>query len=422
MNAEARFTLQRRIGIIFAGASVFFALARAFSQIFILNEPISTTVRTTGIVLLLLIGIIAVPTIFFDHLICRLIQSALFLSSGVVLLFVNNPGNLTGVLFYAYGLLVAIRYGFFKRYTRLKSVIAFLLVVVAAGASGFFHKYLPLPSAIVIAIAAACFFYLYWIIFTDEMNRYRLESLRLRREAVSNQVFVRFGQNIAGIVHNVKSKLMSIEGFNDLMTDAVAESSDSTGEYASLQRRGIRQLSEMIDGLLLAVRSYQRSVPETMPLGPLVRSAVEMLKANRSVRSGIRIDLDLCEGDGIYAVPLAVIQILDAFIQNAWESLLPESEHRISIATRVDGSFVACSIEDRGRGLPFCTPCEHEDCMTCPHFQFGRTTKPYGSGIGVVHARTLIAENGGRLKYESSPGMGTRVSVWFPRMEIDIAL
>jgi signal transduction histidine kinase len=45
----------------------------------------------------------------------------------------------------------------------------------------------------------------------------------------------------------------------------------------------------------------------------------------------------------------------------------------------------------------------------------GRSTKPDGSGVGVIHIRDLILEMGGKLKYTSSSGGGTTVSVWFPR-------
>jgi len=290
-----------------------------------------------------------------------------------------------------------------------------VVIVAAATLTGARHHRFPIATGIVVTIAASCFLYLYWIVFADEIDHYRNESERLKREAISNQVFIHFGQNIAGIVHNVKSKLMSIEGFNDLIAEGVAESGSETGDYAALQRRGIDQIHEMIDGLLLAVRSYQRTETETMSLGRLVRSTVEILRANRNVRSRISVQVDLCTEDRIQAAPIAVIQILDALLQNAWEAVTPTTGQVITVSTRVEGSFVACTIGDVGQGLPFCTPCESDDCLTCPNFRVGRSSKSRGSGIGVVQTRLLIKDMGGRLKYESSAGRGTSVTVWFPR-------
>lgn len=401
---------------MFSAALLFFAAARAVTQIAVLGNLPSVTFLDFLQLFLIATGAAAVPTILLNRDAARFAQTGLFLLAGVVLLEQTGPGSLTGIPVYVYGLLLGSRYGFLRRYNRLKLAAAVVVIVAAATVAGVRHNHYPIATAIVVTVAAVSFLYLYWIVFADEIDRYRQESERLKREAVSNQVFIRFGQNIAGIVHNVKSKLMSIEGFNDLIAEGVAESGGEAGDYAALQRRGIDQIDEMIDGLLLAVRSYQRTEPETMSLGRLVRSTVEILRANRNVRSGISVELNLCKDDRIKATPIAVIQILDALLQNAWEAVLPTADHSIAVSTRIDGSFVACTIRDVGQGLPFCTPCEIDDCLSCPNFSMGRSSKSRGSGIGVIQTRLLIRDMGGKLKYESARGRGTSVTVWFPRV------
>jgi signal transduction histidine kinase len=44
------------------------------------------------------------------------------------------------------------------------------------------------------------------------------------------------------------------------------------------------------------------------------------------------------------------------------------------------------------------------------------TTRDEGTGLGVVLARSVVAQHGGALRYESEPGKGTRVSVTLPRV------
>jgi signal transduction histidine kinase len=44
------------------------------------------------------------------------------------------------------------------------------------------------------------------------------------------------------------------------------------------------------------------------------------------------------------------------------------------------------------------------------------TTRDDGTGLGVVLARSVIAQHGGSLRYESEPGKGTRVRVTLPRV------
>jgi signal transduction histidine kinase len=43
------------------------------------------------------------------------------------------------------------------------------------------------------------------------------------------------------------------------------------------------------------------------------------------------------------------------------------------------------------------------------------TTRPEGTGLGVVLARALVEQHGGALTYDSAPGRGTRATVTLPR-------
>jgi signal transduction histidine kinase len=42
------------------------------------------------------------------------------------------------------------------------------------------------------------------------------------------------------------------------------------------------------------------------------------------------------------------------------------------------------------------------------------TTRDEGTGLGVVLARSVIAQHGGSLRYRSEPGKGTTVTVTLP--------
>ena len=65
-------------------------------------------------------------------------------------------------------------------------------------------------------------------------------------------------------------------------------------------------------------------------------------------------------------------------------------------------------IRDTGRGMP----AETLRRIGTPFF----TTRDDGTGLGVVLARSVIAQHGGSLRYDSEPGSGTRVRVTLPRV------
>ncbi len=413
-DAAAQNRLQRRVGLVLVSASLFSALLNLFALLFDHHLHLLQALAAPAFWVLLAIAVVSAPSIFFSHRLLRVEQVTLFLALGLVLVVINAPGSLGGVAFFVYGLVLALRFGFFERRTHLKFLGITLMLMAAAVGSTTIHHSVSLGYAVGIAGVGAGFLYLYWAAFADEIEEYRRQSEQLRQEAIANRVLVRFGQNIAGVIHNLKSRLMSIEGLNDLISDDVADNK-GTADFVEMQRRGIGQLNETIDGLLFAVRSYQRARPEPVSLGRIVKSAVEMLRANRAVRSGVTITLNLCDRDEVYGSPQSIIQILDSLIQNAWESMANASERTIEIETHHDGAFIAAAIRDRGAGLPFCSPCDATDCLDCPHFRLGRSTKPDGSGVGVVHLRELLREMGGRLKYESTQSAGTKVWIWFPR-------
>ena len=67
---------------------------------------------------------------------------------------------------------------------------------------------------------------------------------------------------------------------------------------------------------------------------------------------------------------------------------------------------------DTGRGMP----AETLRRIGTPFF----TTRDDGTGLGVVLARSVIAQHGGTLRYESEPGQGTRVRVSLPRKAMEM--
>ena len=45
------------------------------------------------------------------------------------------------------------------------------------------------------------------------------------------------------------------------------------------------------------------------------------------------------------------------------------------------------------------------------------TTKPGGNGLGLAQVYGMVAQGGGFVDIESSPGAGTRITLAFPRYE-----
>jgi signal transduction histidine kinase len=55
-------------------------------------------------------------------------------------------------------------------------------------------------------------------------------------------------------------------------------------------------------------------------------------------------------------------------------------------------------------------------------FQPFSTTRPTGTGLGLLIVRRIVREHGGEIDIESRAGQGTRVSLWLPLVERKVRL
>jgi signal transduction histidine kinase len=128
----------------------------------------------------------------------------------------------------------------------------------------------------------------------------------------------------------------------------------------------------------------------------------------------ISVTLDLAT-----ALPAATVdpgqfqQVFYNLIRNAYQAI-PGDDGRITIRTRFNDYEYVISIEDNGTGI---SP-EHMGAIFEPYL----TTKPSGSGLGLLIVRRIVREHGGEIAIESEENQGTRVIIHLPRAERTVRL
>jgi signal transduction histidine kinase len=98
-------------------------------------------------------------------------------------------------------------------------------------------------------------------------------------------------------------------------------------------------------------------------------------------------------------------------VLNALEAT-PSGGH-VLLGAETTIASVVLTVRDSGRGMP---P-EVLSRLGTPFF----TTREEGTGLGVVLARTVIVQHGGRLDYESHPGQGTVARLTLPATPEEVA-
>lgn len=102
--------------------------------------------------------------------------------------------------------------------------------------------------------------------------------------------------------------------------------------------------------------------------------------------------------------------ILDNLVKNALEAMVDGGELRIEWNTVPDEESISICVEDSGGGIE---PALLRQLLTG---ELTQSTKPSGSGVGMVTVVSMIRRLGGDLRGESRPGTGTTWTVVVPSL------
>ena len=152
--------------------------------------------------------------------------------------------------------------------------------------------------------------------------------------------------NILGVMHNVKSSLMAVNGYVDILA------SEKSGEIYENAKQATVVVETLIDNLVFAIRALRDAEPKELSMNQCVRSAVEFIRSNRTFRSKAKFDFEFTEDDAIYAEPAQVMKRLDVFLSGTAERSLAEGEYKLTVATVRESKSVCARIGDAEVAFP----------------------------------------------------------------------
>ena len=155
----------------------------------------------------------------------------------------------------------------------------------------------------------------------------------------------RLAENVSGVVHNLKSTLMAVDGYIDLLA------SKKRGEIYKHAKQSTEALEAILGNLVYALRAYRKTEPEELSLNACVRSTVELLRTNQVLKSMVMFELELARNDGIYAVSAEVMARLDGFIAGVAEHVLSGRQYTCTVATVCESERVCVRIGDEEIGF-----------------------------------------------------------------------
>jgi signal transduction histidine kinase len=235
-----------------------------------------------------------------------------------------------------------------------------------------------------------------------ETRRKREQVIRARSEMAADAIArVRSLEQIGSkVAHELKNPLTGVKALVQLGLRNAAEA--PSHPRLEVVEREVTRMQDILQNYLSFTRPLEAAQPRRVELGSLVSDTLVVLSA-RADDAHVRL---YAEGDAtLDADPRRLKEALLNLVTNAIEATPPGGEVVVQVRRTEDGAEIV--VRDTGRGMP----AETLTRIGTPFF----TTRDGGTGLGVVLARSVIAQHGGSLRYESEPGKGTRVSVTLPQ-------
>lgn len=213
------------------------------------------------------------------------------------------------------------------------------------------------------------------------------------------------GEVAASVAHEVRTPLSVLKTSAQLL-DRPGLAPDDRQQLAALVSAEVDRLNRVVTDLVDLARP-RPAVRRPESLHAVLARATRLFAATAE-RRGIRIQTD--SADDRLTVQASRDQLHQVFVNLLHNALQATPDGgRITVSAHVADGGTAVTVQDTGPGFA--------DAVLPQLFTRFRTTKPDGTGLGLVIARRLVEEHGGRIDAGNVPGGGARVTVWLPRGE-----
>ena len=233
-----------------------------------------------------------------------------------------------------------------------------------------------------------------------------LGFVKVTRDLTEQHLLERSRQQfVAGVTHDFRSPLTSIEGYAAML---VAELADPVlGDFASRVRSNALRLMKLVDLMVehchLPIGSVRLN-PEQVGLGAVLRTVVDDLSTTVQGH-----DVTIQDTDVVLRADLtALARVFTNLIGNAAKYSPPGS--RIDVLVERSEEAVDVVVADRGRGI------DPQDRATIfDEFVRGRRAHDDGGfGLGLSVVRALVEQHGGAVRIDDGRFGGTDVTVRLP--------
>jgi signal transduction histidine kinase len=239
---------------------------------------------------------------------------------------------------------------------------------------------------------------------------YARRALAPIRASLANQRLAlrRQREFAADASHELRTPLTVIRSSVEYLARHGSEPVATVGDALEDITAEVRQLSTLVDDLLLLARSDSGAIElDRLPLdlGDVAGEAASTLVQPAADRN-VRIVVDP-EPAAVIGDPVRLRQLVAILVDNAIRHSPPGGEVRVAV--RGDGRTAILSVEDQGTGIrPEDLPRVFDRFWRAPGAPAG------GTGLGLAIAQWIVERHGGRISVVNPAEAGARFNVQLP--------
>jgi signal transduction histidine kinase len=236
-----------------------------------------------------------------------------------------------------------------------------------------------------------------------EMQRAQAQCLsRIREGALVDAESRRRGMELmtTKLAHELKNPLAAIKSL--VQVEAKHATDDKSRRRLDVVLTEVERMSTLLREYLDVARPVVEASVAVVQLDELM-SDVSALVTGRAEAAGVALAV-AGQGGVLHADGRLLKEALVNVVCNAIEATPRGGQVTVDYHYGDRGASIV--VRDTGRGMTKETAAR----VGTPFF----TTRENGTGLGVVIAKTAIAQHGGTLEYQSTPGVGTVARIALP--------
>lgn len=430
-----KYRVQKRIGIIFGIYLIYLTIGNYLVSFVFYKNPffsLATFLYSFQLIQAMIFFWTIRPK---KHGFKRMIQILIILIDGFLTLIMSPTQIFMGLSLLIFGCLLLLQYDFFESKKINYVIIAILLIVTAIASINSFsqnslaenpdiYSKIQDPHHIFIykiwgtidrVMFVALFLILFPSIYIDQIGFFKSLNSLVVKEKESLATFANIAMLLNSTIHNFNNKIVTFLSSEYIITTILKkyeESMDKTDlgkllNTCEMIKKASDDMTIMIKDMRNLVKDKTNNQLQTYELNVITEDIVKQFQLAYE-KNNVEISLTkskqpiFIKGNQIH-----YIQIIENLIKNSIEANIePKIEVIIS---KTDEAII--KIVDNGQGIPFCFNCKKNKCLTCEQFQIGKSTKPDGTGTGMVYVQSTLKDMNSYFQITSKPGEGTQIEV-----------